>query len=98
MSDTLLGQSVRLRYLEAVLFTEGRANSSTLTALGLSRQQATADIGRYLDIAGPVMAYKPSAKFFIVDRRRKPAFLSREEMPGFIAAVELILKTASPGR
>lgn len=91
MGTDLFGRPVRLCYFEAILFTDGQANTSDLIdEFGISRQQASTDIGEYFSIAGPVAEYCSSRKAYILDKRRKPALMTRESFPVFLASLRAL--------
>lgn len=91
MATDLFGRPVRLCYFEAILFTDGQANTSDLIdEFGISRQQASADIGEYLKIAGPVAAYCSSRKAYILDKRRKPTLMTQDSFPVFLASLRAL--------
>lgn len=90
MSDALFGQAVRLRYLEAKLFTQGWVNTTTLKTLGITRQQASADINEYQRIAGNALRYDESRKAYMLDSRFKPRLLTKAQLQVFADSVDLI--------
>lgn len=91
MATDLFGRPVRLCYFEAVLFTDGRANTSDLIdEFGVSRQQASADINEYFKIAGPVAVYCATRKAYILDKRRKPKLMTKESFPVFLASLRAL--------
>ncbi|MGK2959083.1 MAG: WYL domain-containing protein [Acidimicrobiales bacterium] len=68
------GVERRLEFIEFRLFWEGHINRSDLIGtFGVSVQQASADIKRYLDMASANMAYDKSAKAYV----RAPGFKAR---------------------
>ena len=70
------GVERRLEFIEFRLFWEGHVNRSDLTDIfGISVQQASTDLNRYLGIAPDNMAYDKSAKAYVRGPDFSPAFL-----------------------
>lgn len=56
----------RYRYIELIAYWEGSINTGHLCQqFGVSRQQASSDLGRYRDIAPQNLAYCPSRKAYL---------------------------------
>ena len=71
------GVERRLEFIEFRLFWEGHVNRSDLMdAFGVSIQQASTDLNRYLDIAPANMAYDKSAKAYVRGPDFSPHFLA----------------------
>ena len=70
-TDLRWGVERRLEFIEFRLFWEGHVNRSDLIdAFGISVQQASTDLNRYLSIAPANMGYDKSAKAYV----RSPSF------------------------
>lgn len=71
------GVERRLEFIEFRLFWEGHVNrSDIMDTFGVSIQQASNDLNRYLDIAPANMAYDRSAKAYVRGLDFSPRFLS----------------------
>lgn len=91
MASDLFGRPIRLCYFEAILFTDGQANTSDLIdEFGISRQQASSDIREYFRLAGLVAAYCSSRKAYILDKRRKPKLMTKDSFPVFLASLRAL--------
>lgn len=70
-------QQARLQTFELVAYWEGAANSSLLVKhFGLSRQQASQDIKRYLELAPDNLSYNTSRKCHQPEPGFKPLFIT----------------------
>ena len=66
----------RLEFIEFRLFWEGHVNRSDLmAAFGISINQASADLNRYLGMAPDNMLYDKSARAYVRGDRFQPLFL-----------------------
>lgn len=75
-ADLRWGVERRLEFIEFRLFWEGHVNRSDLIdSFGISVQQASTDLNRYLGIAPGNMAYDKSAKTYVRDANFSPVFL-----------------------
>lgn len=75
-TDLRWGVERRLEFIEFRLFWEGHVNRSDLIdAFGISVQQASTDLNRYLGIAPANMAYDKSAKAYVRSPDFTPVFL-----------------------
>ncbi|WP_020207842.1 hypothetical protein [Gilvimarinus chinensis] len=76
--DTSDAQRARLQIFELVVYWEGAANSSLLVKhFGLSRQQASQDIKRYLELAPNNLSYNTRRKCHQPESDFKPLFITR---------------------
>lgn len=97
MSSAIFGQPVRLRYLEARLFTDGHINATRLRkTFGTTRQQASTDIRDYLQLAGPLMRYNASKKSYVLNRRFTPKLMPREHHEALLHSVDTIRAIMQP--
>jgi predicted DNA-binding transcriptional regulator YafY len=70
------GVERRLEFVEFRLYWEGYVNRSDLSDLfGVSAQQASTDLNRYLDLAPGNMRYDKSAKRYVRTEQFKPVFM-----------------------
>ena len=70
------GVTQRLQFIEFRLFWEGHLNRSDLMEqFGLSVNQASADLNRYIGIAPDNMVYDKSARTYVCGSEFKPQFL-----------------------
>jgi hypothetical protein len=75
-TDLRWGVERRLEFIEFRLYWEGHVNRSDLTGtFGISAQQASSDLNRYLGMATSNMAYDKSAKAYVRTDSFKPLFL-----------------------
>lgn len=75
-SNLRWGVERRLEFVEFRLFWEGRVNRSDLMqTFGVSVNQASADLNRYLRLAPENMIYDKSAKSYVPGRAFSPLFL-----------------------
>ena len=75
-ADFRWGVERRLEFIEFRLFWEGRVNRSDLMAtFGISVNQASADLNRYLGMAPDNMRYDKSARAYVRGDRFEPLFL-----------------------
>ncbi|HLV59844.1 MAG TPA: hypothetical protein VKY51_00415, partial [Fredinandcohnia sp.] len=66
----------RLEFIEFRLFWDGHVNRSDLmAAFGISINQASADLNRYLGMAPGNMVYDKSARTYVRGDRFEPLFL-----------------------
>nr|WP_313796959.1 hypothetical protein [Falsirhodobacter algicola] len=76
MSELRWGVEQRLKFLEFRLFWEGQVNRSDLMdQFGVSVNQASADLNRYVGFAPDNMFYDKSARTYICGSKFKPRFL-----------------------
>ena len=75
-ADLRWGVERRLEFIEFRLFWEGHVNRGDLIdAFGISVNQASTDLNRYLGIASDNMAYDKSAKSYVRSPKFEPQFL-----------------------
>ena len=75
-ADLRWGVERRLEFIEFRLFWEGHLNRGDLMdAFGVSVNQASTDLNRYIGIAPSNMAYDKSARTYIPGTKFKPLFL-----------------------
>ena len=71
------GVKQRLEVLERELFWSGRINRNTLAEkTGISKAQASLDIGAYKDLAGSNLVYSLSDKTYLAAPNFKPKFIN----------------------
>jgi len=84
------GVERRLEFVEFRLYWEGYVNRGDLTDLfGVSAQQASADLNRYLGLAPDNMVYDKSAKRYIRGENFKPLFMSPDSSR-YLAQLRLV--------
>ena len=75
-SNLRWGVERRLEFIEFRLFWEGRVNRSDLIdTFGVSINQASTDLNRYLAMAPANMAYDKRVRAYLRTDRFKPGFL-----------------------
>ena len=80
----------RLEFIEFRLFWEGHVNRSDLmAAFGISINQASADLNRYLGMAPGNMVYDKSARTYVRGDRFEPLFL-RPDPAGYLSQLRSI--------
>ena len=80
----------RLEFIDFRLFWDGRFNRKDMaTTFGISRQQASADVGQYEKIAPNNVAYDPTEKAYRRTDRFKPAFLGDVIEPHLLQLVAI---------
>jgi len=86
----------RLEFIEFRLFWEGRVNRSDLVDFfGISVPQASADLGRYQEVAKQNLVYDKRAKSYLVTREFKPVLLELDAQR-YLAQLRLIANGILP--
>jgi predicted DNA-binding transcriptional regulator YafY len=80
----------RLEFVEFRLYWEGYVNRSDLSdVFGVSAQQASTDLNRYLDLAPDNMRYDKSAKRYVRTEQFKPVFMVPDSVR-YLAQLHLV--------
>ena len=80
----------RLAFIEDLLFWRGEVNRTDLVRrFGVSMSQASADIGRYLALSPPGVAYDKSAKRYVADAAFRPV-LTPPDSTQFLGELRLV--------
>src|SRR5580658_5854853 len=80
----------RLAFIEDLLFWRGDVNRTDLVRrFGVSMSQASADIGRYLALSPPGVAYDKSAKRYVADETFRPV-LTPPDSAQFLGELRLV--------
>ncbi|WP_114217147.1 WYL domain-containing protein [Ochrobactrum sp. 3-3] len=89
-TDLRRGVERRLEFIEFRLYWDGHVNRIDITeTFGISAQQASSDLNRYLGMAASNMAYDKSAKTYVRTETFKPQFL-QPDAAGYLAQLKSI--------